>query len=98
MPRVKRPPRAAAANSAAINHVLLGKSNIGPALGAVAAALPGPHSAPSFTPVHPRARLNRPRPTGGVGVKNMDRFSKRTRNIKIKKVLPQPKCRKMELL
>ena len=41
MPRGKRPPRAAAANSAAIN-VLLGKRNIGPALGAAAANLPGP--------------------------------------------------------
>ena len=43
MPRGKRPPRAAAANSSAINNALLGKRNIGPA---VASNLPGPSSAP----------------------------------------------------
>ena len=43
MPRGKRPPRAAAANSSAINNALLGKRNIGPAL---AANLLGPSSAP----------------------------------------------------
>ena len=84
MPRGKRPPRAAAANSAVINNVLLGKRNIGPALGAAAANLPGPSS-------HPRNRLHRPHPTGGIGVKKMDRFHRRNRDIKIKKVLPQPR-------
>ena len=64
MPRGKRPPRAAAANSTAINNVLLGKRNIGPALRAAAVNLPGPSSAPSFAPAHPRARLGRPRPSG----------------------------------
>ena len=77
MPRGKRPPRAAAANSSAINNALLGKRNIGPAL---AVNLPGPSSAP-----------DRPCPSGGFGVKNMDRFRKRNRDIKIKKVLPQSK-------
>ena len=88
MPRGKRPPRAAAANSLAINNVLLGKRNIGPAL---AANLPGPSRAPSFAPAHPAGRINRPRPSGGIGVKNMERFRKRNRDIKIKKVLPQSK-------
>ena len=73
MPRGKRPPRAAAANSVAINNVLLGKRNIGPALGAAAANLPGPSSAPSFALAHSRNRLHRPHPTGGIGVKNMGR-------------------------
>ena len=81
MPRGKRPSRAAAINSSAINNALLGaKRNVGPALGATAAALPGPSSV-----------IARPRPSGGIGVKNMDRFRKRNRNLKIKKVLPQPK-------
>ena len=75
MPRGKRPPRTAAAAASAINNVLLGKRNIGPAL---AANLPGPSSAP-----------DRPCPSGGIGVKNMERFCKRNRDIKIKKVLPQ---------
>ena len=75
MPRGKRPPRAAATNSSAINNALLDKINIGPVF---AANLPGPSSAP-----------DRPRPSGGIGVKNMDRFRKRNRDIKIKKVLPQ---------
>ena len=84
MPRGKRPPRAAAINSSAINNVLLGtKRNVGPALGAVAGALPGPSNAPR--------RLGRPRPLGGIGVKNMECYHKRNRDIKIKKVLPQPR-------
>ena len=62
MPRGKRLPRAAAQNSAAINNVLLGKRNIGPALGAAAAAaVAGP------------SRLGRPVPAGGVGVKKQKR-------------------------
>ena len=77
MPRGKKPPRAVAAATSAINNILLGKRNIGPAL---AANLPGPSSAP-----------DRPRPSGGIGVKNMERFRKRNRGIKIKKVLPQSK-------
>ena len=84
MPRGKRPPRAAAANSSAINNVLLGKRNIG-------SALAGPSSAPSFAPARPAGRINRPRPSGGIGVKNMERFRKRNRDIKIKKVLSQSK-------
>ena len=90
MPRGKGPPRAAAANSSAINNVLLGKRNNGPAL-AAAVNLPGPSSAPSFAPAHPSRRINRSRPSGGIGVKNMERFRKRNRDIKIKKVLPQSK-------
>ena len=91
MPRGKRPPRAAVANSTAINNVLLGKRNIGPTLRAAAANLPGPSSAPSFAPAHPRARLGRPHPSGGIGVKNVDHFRRRPRNIKINKLLPQPR-------
>ena len=90
MPRGKRPPWAAEANSSAINNVLLGKRNIGPAL-AAAVNLPGPSSAPSFAPAHPARRINRPRPSGGIGVKNMEVFLKRNRDIKIKKVLSQSK-------
>ena len=95
MPRRKRPPRAAAAVSAAINNVLLGKSNIGPALGApvavAAAAVAGPSSTPSFAPAHSKGRLGRPRSAGGIGVKNMQAFRRRNRDIKIKKLLTQPK-------
>ena len=95
MPRGKRPPRAAAAVSAAINNVLLGKINIGPALGAPVAVAPaavaGPSSQPSFAPAHPSGRLGRPRPAGGIEVKNMQAFHRRNRDIKIKKLLPQPK-------
>ena len=91
MPRGKRPPRAAAVVSQAINNVLLGKNNVGPALAAPAPAVAGPSSAPSFAPAHPRRRLGRPRPAGGVGVKNMQAFRRRNRDIKIKKLLPQPK-------
>ena len=97
MPRGKRPPRAAAAVSAAINNVLLGKSNVGPALASaatpaiVAPAVAGPSSAPFFAPAHPRRNLGRPRPAGGIGVKNMQAFHRRNRDIKIKKLLPQPK-------
>ena len=84
MPRGKRPPRKAVINSTAINNAILGsKQNVGPALGAAAAALPGQSNAPR--------RLGRPRPSGGVGVKTMDRYRKRNRDIKIKKVLPQPR-------
>ena len=80
MPRGKRPPRAAAVNSSAISNALLGtKRNVGPALGAVAAALPGPSGKPG--------RLGRPRPSGGIGVRNMDLYRKRNKHIKIKKVL-----------
>ena len=52
MPRGKRPPRAAAAVSKAINNALLGKKNIGPAL-AVPAVVAGPSSRPTFAPAHP---------------------------------------------
>ena len=90
MPRGKRPPRAAADNSSAINNVLLGKRNIRPAL-AAAVNLPGPSSAPAFTSMHPARRIKRPLPSGGIGVKNMEVFGKRNRDIKIKKVLPQSK-------
>ena len=79
MPRGKRPPRAAAQNSAAVNNVLLGKRNIGPALGAAAAAVAGPSG------------LGRPVPAGGVGVKNMQAFHRGNRSDKIKKLLAQPK-------
>ena len=91
MPRGKRPPRAAAAVSQVINNVLLGKSNVGPTLAAPAHAVAGPSSAPSFTPSHLKRRLGRPRPAGGIGVKNMQAFRRRNRDIKIKKLLPQPK-------
>ena len=84
MPRGRRPPRAAAISSTAINNAILGtKQNVGPTLGAVAAALPGPSNA--------LRRLGRPRPSGGIGVKNMERYRKRNRDIKIKKLLPQPR-------
>ena len=84
MPRGKRPSRAAAINSTAINNAILGTlQNVGPALGAAAAALPGPSNA--------SRRLGRPRPSGGIGVKNMERYRKRNKDIKIKKVLPQPR-------
>ena len=71
MLRGKRPPRAAAINSSAINNALLGtKRNVGPVLGAAAAALPRPSSV-----------IARSRPSGGIGVKNMDLFRKRNRNL-----------------
>ena len=77
MPRGKRPPRAAAANSSAINNTLLGKRNIGqPSLQIYQGLV---------------ARQIDLCPSGGIGVKNMDRFRKRNRDIKIKKVLPQSK-------
>ena len=92
MPRGKRPLRAAAAVSQAINNVLLGKSNIGPVL-AVPAAVAGPSSQLTFAPAHPRGRrLDRPCPTGGIGVKNTQAFRRRNRDIKIKKLLPQAKA------
>ena len=91
MPRGKRPPRAAATFSQAINNVLLGKKNIGPAL-AAPAAIAGPSSQPTFAPAHLRSRLGRPRPSGGIGVKNMQAFRRRNRDIKIKKLLPQSKA------
>ena len=84
MPRGKRPPRAAVAISQAINNVLSGKKNIGPALG-TPAAIAGPSSQPTFAPAYPNRRLGRPRPSGGIGVKNMQAFRRRNRDIKIKK-------------
>ena len=91
MLRGKRLPRAAAAISQAINNVLLGKKNIGPAL-AAPAAVAGPSSQPTFVTAHPRGRLGRPRPSGGIGVKNMQAFCRRNRDIKIKKLLPQSRA------
>ena len=91
MPRVKGPPLAAAAISQAINNILLGKKNIGPAL-AAPAAVAGPSSQRTFAPAHPRGRLGRPRPSGEIGVKNMQAFRRRNRDIKIKKLLPQSRA------
>ena len=71
MPRGKRPPRAAAATSQAINNILLGKRNVGPALAAPAAASSSSQQ-PSFV-------SGRPRPSGGIGVKNMQAFRRRNR-------------------
>ena len=88
MPRGKRPPRAAAAVSKAINNVLLGDNN------QAAAAQPGPSQPgpsaprPSFSPRNPRFR-----PSSGIGVKNIrERIRDRNRAIKIKKLLPQSKA------
>ena len=81
MPRGKRPPRAAAATSQAINNVLLGKRNVGPALVAPAVASSSSQQ-PSFV-------SGRSRSSGAIGVKNMQAFCKRNRDIKIKKLLPQ---------
>ena len=81
MPSGKRPPRAAAATSQAINNVLLGKRNVGPALAALAVTSSSSQQ-PSFV-------SGRPRPSGGIGVKNMQVFRKRNKDIKIKKLLPQ---------
>ena len=82
MPRGKRPPRAAVTTSKAINNVLLGKRNIGPALAASVGT--SSSSQPSFV-------TGRPCPSGGVGIKNMQAFRKRNRDLKIKKLLSQSK-------
>ena len=81
MPRGKRLSRAAAAVSQAINNALLGKSNVGPALAAPAPAVAGPSSQSSFAPAPSVGRrLGRPRPTGGIGVKNASFSSKKQRS------------------
>ena len=82
MPRGKRPPRAAAALSKAINNMLLGKKNVGPAL--AASAVGSSSSQPSFV-------SGRPCPSLGIGVKNMQAFRRRNKDLKIKKLLPQSK-------
>ena len=87
MPRGKIPPRAAAAVSKAINNVLLGKQNVGPALAAPAVA--GSSSQPNFV-------IGRPRPNREIGVKNMQAFRRRNRDIKIKKLLPQSKLKNVK--
>ena len=94
----KRPPRAvrsAAQAAKAINEVLLGNKRPQapqPAVAGPSSASTGP---PSLSFVSsPRSRVNvvaRPRPSGGIGVKNMQAFRRRNRNIKIKKLLTQPR-------
>ena len=93
MPRGKRPPRVAAVNPAAINNAILGtKRNVGLALGAAAAALPVPSSAPMPGPSR-TPTLGKPCPSGGIGVKNMDRYRRRNKHIKIKKsIAPTEDC------
>ena len=91
MPRGKRPPRAtraAAAAAKAINNVLIG----GPAAPVIPVAVAGPSGVrPSFSPSHPRNQLGRPRPNAGTGVKGMQGFRRRKKDIKIKKLLSQPR-------
>ena len=85
MPRGKRPPRAAAAVSKAINNVLLGVNNKN---NQPAPRQPGPSRArPSFVPAHPKLRSSR-----GVGVKNIECIRVRNKTIKIKKY-----CRRAEI-
>ena len=84
MLRGKRLPRAAAAVSKAINNILLGPNNKNnhhqPA-----PSQPGPSRArPNFVPAHSSLR-----PSGGVGVKNIECIRVRNRAIKIKKLLSQ---------
>ena len=77
--RGSRPSRAAAQASKAINSTLLGtKRNIGPALANI-----------DFNIAPAPPKLGRPKPSGGIGVKDMDGFRKRNKNLKIKKLLPQ---------
>ena len=59
MPRGKRPPKAAPVVSQAINNVLLGKKNIGPALAAPAVAGPSSQQ-PTFVS---GKRMGRPCPS-----------------------------------
>ena len=99
LPAGKRPPRAmrsAAQAAKAIYEVLLGNTRPQPPQPAFA----GPSSAPTGPPSpsfvsSPRSRVNvvarRPRPSGGTGVKNMRAFRVRNRDIKIKKILTQPR-------
>ena len=87
MPRGKRPPRAAAAVSKAINNVLLGANNQAAAT-QPGLSQPGPSAPrPSFSPRYPRFR-----PSSGIGVKNIERIPVRNKTIKIKKLLPQSKA------
>ena len=67
MPRGKRPPRATAAVSKAINNILLraNNNNNQPALSQPESS----RARPSFVLAHPGLR-----PSGGVGVKNMKRI------------------------
>ena len=91
MSRGKRPPRgtrAAAAAAEAINNVLLGAL----AAPVISAAVAGPSGVrPSFSPSHRRNQLGRPRPNAGVEVKRMQVFRRRKKDIKIKKLLLQPR-------
>ena len=87
--------RSAAQAAKAINEVFLGNTRRPQA---PQPAVAGPSSAPTRPPSpsfvsSPRSRVNvvaRPRPSGGIGVKNMQAFRRRNRNIKIKKLLTQP--------
>ena len=91
MSRGKRPPRgtrAAAAAAEAINNVLLGAL----AAPVISAAVAGPSGVrSSFSPSHRRNQLGRPRPNAGVEVKRMQVFRRRKKDIKIKKLLLQPR-------
>ena len=98
LPVGKRPQRAvrsAAQAAKVINEVLLGNTRPQapqPAVAGPSSAPTGPPS-PSFVS-SPRSRVNvvaRPRPSGGIGVKNMQAFRRRNRNIKIEKLLTQPR-------
>ena len=71
--RGKRPTRAAAQTSQQIKNILLGTKKN-----------VGPALAASSS-----SALGRPRPAGGVGVKNMEAFHKRNRDPKTKRLLPQ---------
>ena len=88
LPVGKRPPRAvrsAAQAAKVINEVLLGNTR---------PQAPQPAGAGPIFVSSPRSRVNvvaRPRPSGGVGVKNMQAFRRRNRNIKIKKLLTHPR-------
>ena len=59
---------------------------MGAAANAIAAAAAPDAAAPARHP-----RLGRPKPSGGIGVKNMEAFRKRNRDLKIKRLLPQSK-------